>query len=614
MPLKQVPVASSGGGDGGGKKKKKTEGKKKIEGPSRSRDSGLRAGRPTPPRPPLRPKTPSRPPLLPVGTAPGTPPEYSLPCADEVDFWTGGPRVPVKGFEDWDDLSWFHGNNKWVICDELAIDWTISEKKIGAPSTTTSRTTSAAHTNLPLHKSQQLIRSSRAASSSDDHHSTRAKREKPPFLTGIAPPKQKVAVPLAGGDSAANHRTHRRTAIKKNKNMNDQGPHNGCHVKQNQTFLNSSPAQMDDQENKTEEMDLAMQEMSELGMREEITSDDRAMQELSELGMGEDITSDEFLAYMEQLPLNPPYVNTHVKLNLSELRQLRQRHALFRIKAYKLSQLVPKEQLDYDILKASYPPDVLKEERYFLRFESDGTLDWSFYPDYCTIAALDDYQRLVPHNAVIEPYCFEYNDWEDYRGAFHSYDIEQNYADYCDELAKQLKWLDAYMKVEMPLWGRISSRAAYQAFKIATGFPKIPVGLVYTAYYDYLKGVDFDNTWYKEVDEMHCEIWKRITKQKKNFRDALDEVYKLNKYPLRQHRMQYALEVDSSFIEEEYYTCTANLTEEVAEDEAREFILEALKKLRVKPKYYEQYVKKKIKIAKEIGLITEDQPRSDSIC
>uniref|UniRef100_A0A0E0JU35 Uncharacterized protein n=1 Tax=Oryza punctata TaxID=4537 RepID=A0A0E0JU35_ORYPU len=393
------------------------------------------------------------------GGTSGTPPAYSLSCVGGVDDWTGGTRVPVEGFEDWNNLAWFGDFDNWIICDAIA--------------------------------------------SLDD----------------------------------CNHLSQ---PLEKNKNMNHQGPHNDCHVKQNQ---------------KTEEIVSLMEE--------DITSDDRAMQELSELGMGEDITSDEFLAYMDQLPLNPAYLNTHLKLDLSECRQLRQRHALYRIKAYKLSQLVPKEQLDYDILKASYPPDVLQEERYFLRFESDGTLDWSFYPDYCTIAALDDYQRLVPHNAVIEP------------------------------------WLDAYIKVEMPLWGRISSRAAYQAFKIATGFPKITVGLVYTAYYDYLKSVDFDNKWYKEVDDMYCEI------SKQNFRDALDEVYKLNKYPLRQRRMQYALEVDSSLIEDEYYTCTANLTEEVAEDEAQKFILEALKKLRVKPKYYEQYVKKKIKIAKEIGLITE---------
>uniref|UniRef100_A0A0D9VAR7 Uncharacterized protein n=1 Tax=Leersia perrieri TaxID=77586 RepID=A0A0D9VAR7_9ORYZ len=354
-----------------------------------------------------------------------------------------------------------------------------------------------------------------------------------------------------------------------------------------------------------------------------------AVRELSKLGMGEDITSEEFQAYKDQLSCGPPYHDPNVKFTPAQAYELELRHALYRLKAYKLhlfhlinyhhcvyicclhlvhgsfnlmhamldatlyeqlSQGVSEDKLHYDTLKDYYPPDVLEQEEYFLRFQRDGTLDWSFYPDYCSIADLDDYQRLVPHNSLLDiSFLSEYDEWDDYREFLHSYEVEQEYANFCDELSKKLKWLDAYVLVEMPLWDGISTRAYYQVVKIATGFPKIPIYLAHRAYYDYLYSVRFDIEWYNE----------------KSFRDALDEVYKLNKFPLRQCRLKSALEVDSSWFEKEYYTCTANLTEEVAEDEARQFILESLKKLRVKPKYYEQYVKKKIEIARKIGLIPE---------
>jgi hypothetical protein len=53
----------------------------------------------------------------------------------------------------------------------------------------------------------------------------------------------------------------------------------------------------------------------------------------------------------------------------------------------------------YDKLQEDYPPSRL-EERFFRCNEEDGKLDWSFHPDYCKLAGLEDYQRLVPQNYV----------------------------------------------------------------------------------------------------------------------------------------------------------------------------------------------------------------------
>ncbi|KAM0848276.1 hypothetical protein ACQ4PT_054494 [Festuca glaucescens] len=117
----------------------------------------------------------------------------------------------------------------------------------------------------------------------------------------------------------------------------------------------------------------------------------------------------------------------------------------------------------------------------------------------------------------------------------------------------------------------------------------------------------FDVCSYNELDGVYYEIWQRCADEKK-FRDALDEVYKLNRFPLRQDRMRAALENDTfcSDLEEEFLSCTTCLKDvndkaQTTEEKARELIAEALSK--EKPKFYEDYCRKKIDIARAIGLI-----------
>jgi hypothetical protein len=91
----------------------------------------------------------------------------------------------------------------------------------------------------------------------------------------------------------------------------------------------------------------------------------------------------------------------------------------------------------------------------------------------------------------------------------------------------------------------------------------------------------YDATWFKEYDRVYFEIWRRVTRQmvstlnctpvfsswfrafiytvralkcmtfplnnvQKSFRDALEEVYSLNRFPLRQRRMKGAMECDDT--------------------------------------------------------------------
>uniref|UniRef100_A0A453ITC7 Uncharacterized protein n=1 Tax=Aegilops tauschii subsp. strangulata TaxID=200361 RepID=A0A453ITC7_AEGTS len=88
----------------------------------------------------------------------------------------------------------------------------------------------------------------------------------------------------------------------------------------------------------------------------------------------------------------------------------------------------------------------IKEQGYFKRFETDGTLDWSFPSDYINCALLNDYQRLVPRNYGGS----EYIRWSEYHEYLNSYEIEQEYVEYSEELAKQLKWMEDYIHFDRP--------------------------------------------------------------------------------------------------------------------------------------------------------------------
>ncbi|KAG2539749.1 hypothetical protein PVAP13_9NG489914 [Panicum virgatum] len=92
-------------------------------------------------------------------------------------------------------------------------------------------------------------------------------------------------------------------------------------------------------------------------------------------------------------------------------------------------------------------------------------------------------------------------------------------------------------------WGKISTRGVYQAIKIATGFSKITGELAYTGYYECVDNLRFDASWLNDLDGVYFEIWLRVTMQM-SFRDALEEIYKLEMFPSRQYRMKYALDYD----------------------------------------------------------------------
>uniref|UniRef100_A0A0A9CPQ8 Uncharacterized protein n=1 Tax=Arundo donax TaxID=35708 RepID=A0A0A9CPQ8_ARUDO len=360
-------------------------------------------------------------------------------------------------------------------------------------------------------------------------------------------------------------------------------------------------------------------------MLKNVQEADRAIQQLNELGLGEDISYQEFEVYRERLPCRPPRVDTTTEPDNDQLVKLQVRNILYHIKfckftlerrkngetynaeleddhpLYHLEEKLECLEEDVTQLEGDHLLNYLHKEGLLRQIENDDIFDWAF--PYLTVAGLDDYQRLVPQNYG----GCEYEDWDTYRRYFHSYEIELEYLRFWEELLKELKWMEDYVLMKRPslTWGKICTRGCYQAIKIASRFSNITESLARGAYYDCIDTMCLDICWYKELDGVYFEIWQGINKLKMSFRDALDSVYKLDKFSLQHHKMKDALENDDDWseMEKEFRTCTRGITAEMTEDKARELIADGIKNQRERPKFYAQYIRKKINIAGIIGVI-----------
>ncbi|KQK23331.1 hypothetical protein BRADI_1g72727v3 [Brachypodium distachyon] len=329
------------------------------------------------------------------------------------------------------------------------------------------------------------------------------------------------------------------------------------------------------------------------------------IQELNELRQGEYVSFEEFVSYAEKLAAYPPWINLNVKLEDEELiRRLHCLHGLYRFRyyKYKLSQRVSKKELRADKLIEDNPGEeekedgtTLKEDNpeeeeedtkskdeflqdineadctlefiqkqgYFNRFVEDGTVDWFFHPDYIYCASLDDYQRLVLRNYG----GYEYARWADYHKYLQTYKMELEYLKYYEKLSKDLNWMKNYLHIE------------------------------YTSPKEFLDNIC---TLYSELDDLYFELWHRVCLLMISFKDALKEVYNLNKFPLHQPLIKRALEFDNTleFLEQKFNEFMDNITSDDKKDKApQKWIAEAVKKQFDMPKTYEQYIRKKIGIA-----------------
>uniref|UniRef100_K3ZF46 Uncharacterized protein n=1 Tax=Setaria italica TaxID=4555 RepID=K3ZF46_SETIT len=147
-----------------------------------------------------------------------------------------------------------------------------------------------------------------------------------------------------------------------------------------------------------------------------------------------------------------------------------------------------------------------------------------------------------------------YLDWDFYRSINNTY--EQDLASICT-------------------WERIRGVAYMQALDIAAGFPDVSPFLVSYGFPEYICSILSDYSR-KGLDGLYFEIWKRVAKEKMSFEEALLEIHSEDMFPLRIH-------LDT------YVASTLN------------------------PKFYLDYARKKLDIAREIDLIPKGRRGSESL-
>lgn len=287
-----------------------------------------------------------------------------------------------------------------------------------------------------------------------------------------------------------------------------------------------------------------------------------------------------------------------------QLNKVHERLALYRIKAHEL--FWEGKELDIALLKEEYSSDTLRDEGYFEQYEMNR--EWYFNPEYCERSAFDDYQRLVLRCDVDDTYI----SWEAYHTACSTLKCDLEFLQFYAELSSELKSIDdddveptkEHFDAQRK---RYDIKAHNEAPKIASHFCNISADLVHTGITDCTYISMFDLTYRKDLDCVFFEIWKRIAKDKVDFKDALEDLYKLGLYPLQHRFIKAELEdcpLRSITMKHAYYTHVAHIDEKVPEDEVLVLIKEAVDKIVPKPLIYVDYITKKMEVAKEIGVIS----------
>ncbi|KAK8458585.1 hypothetical protein SEVIR_3G400601v4 [Setaria viridis] len=315
-----------------------------------------------------------------------------------------------------------------------------------------------------------------------------------------------------------------------------------------------------------------------------------------------------------------------------QLMELYEQLALYRIKAYELTVDRKLAELDDVNLKLQYPPSKLYDNNFFKYYEE--SLEWYFDLERCWNAQFDNYQRLVLHGFR------GYLDWDFYRSINNTYEQDLAYVQYFEEVAKQTKWVEDYLGDSTIQWERIRGVAYMQALDIAASFPDVSPFLVSYGFPEYICSILSDYSR-KGLDGLYFEIWKRVAKGKMSFEEALLEIHSKDMFPLRSSDIKHELEnTPCRFRIKDYYdahvagidkmiswsawdpcpTATGNkfftlmelLSFQAADDKVRQLIRETIAST-LNPKFYLDYARKKLDIAREIDLIPKGRGGSESL-
>ncbi|KAM0894500.1 hypothetical protein ACQ4PT_024455 [Festuca glaucescens] len=192
---------------------------------------------------------------------------------------------------------------------------------------------------------------------------------------------------------------------------------------------------------------------------------------------------------------------------------------------------------------------------------------WDVYDDPQQLNEVQE--RLALYR--IKAHEITYICWESYHTTCTTLKCDQEFLQFYEELSSKLKSVeDDDVEPDKEHFDaqrtRYEVKAHIEAPKIASRFSSIYADLVHMGITDCTWSAMFDLTYHKDLDNVFFEIWKRVAKDK-------------------------------------YYAHVAHIDDKVPEDEVVVLIKEAVNKILPKPLVYADYIRKKLAVAKEIGVI-----------
>ncbi|CAO2190324.1 unnamed protein product [Urochloa humidicola] len=215
---------------------------------------------------------------------------------------------------------------------------------------------------------------------------------------------------------------------------------------------------------------------------------------------------------------------------------------------------------------------------------------WTFDRRSFGLAELDDYQRIVLTCA----YRDEYPCWDAYCSTFSTYEADDEYVKFWDELFKKIKWIEEYVHLDRKEFAMYKFTGRCQAMKIAESFCHLPASLAIRGYNEYIHVL---------VDEfqvgcarLYLALWKRVVKQNMSFNDALDDILTSDSFPPKWlHRINYAMREYDVMLPQEHIEEYSGDDDD--DDAILNIITDVLATKFERPKWYVDYVKKKLEVA-----------------
>ncbi|KAM0907575.1 hypothetical protein ACQ4PT_016081 [Festuca glaucescens] len=198
-----------------------------------------------------------------------------------------------------------------------------------------------------------------------------------------------------------------------------------------------------------------------------------------------EISQEDAANYTKCLSPDAPPIYTRSSMTDEEEEDLNLRLARYRIAYYKN---VAEPELARELKDPKdYSVEELQDNRYFLHLGSHRSFEGCFHPIDTWVAELNDYQRLLVFNGSRDSSDSLYIYWEDYHAYYRTYEVDDAYVKFYEELSSKVKEYIAELREDKVL---------------------------------------------EDWSLFYFEIWKLNDLKKGSLRDAVQEAYEMEKFGL----------------------------------------------------------------------------------